>query len=111
MTALVVTDPRAVTWPHNPLTDRAFHKGNASRLVEAMTENGWTSGEFATFVQWRNAGRIVRQGERGTRCLLPTVTKRDDGTEFVSGKVRRGFVVFAFEQTELMGTDPTSEFP
>lgn len=95
--------------PHNPITERAFYKGNASRLVEAMCENGWSSGQFATFVQWKNAGRIVRQGERGTRCLLPTITKTDDGTEFVSGKVRRGFVVFAFEQTDAIPTVTTSQ--
>lgn len=111
MTIELVIDPRTITWPHNPLTDRAYYKGNASRLVEAMGENGWTSGEFATFVQWRNAGRIVRQGERGTRCLLPTVTRTDDGGEQVSGKIRRGFTVFAFEQTDPTGTGPTSELP
>ena len=109
MTIDLVADPRTVTCPHNPITDRSFHKGNASRLVEAMTDNGWTSGEFATFVQWKNAGRIVRQGQRGTRCLLPTVTKRDDGIEVVSGKVRRGFVVFALEQTDAIPTGSTSQ--
>ena len=104
MTIELVVDPRTIAWPHNPITERAFHKGNASRLVEAMTENGWTAGEFATFVQWRNAGRVVRRGEQGTRCLLPTITKNDDGTERVSGKIRRGFTVFAVEQTEPIPT-------
>lgn len=104
MTIDLVVDPRTVTWPHNPITERAFHKGNASRLIEAMTENGWTAGEFATFVQWRNAGRIVRQGEHGTRCLLPTITKTKDGSETVSGRPRKGFTVFAIEQTELLPT-------
>ena len=104
MTIELVIDPRTVTWPHNPITERAYYKGNASRLIEAMTENGWTAGEFATFVQWRNAGRIVRQGEHGTRCLLPTITKTKDGSETVSGKIRRGFTVFAIEQTELLPT-------
>jgi antirestriction protein ArdC len=100
----LVVDPRTIAWPHNPITERAFHKGNASRLVEAMTENRWTSGEFATFVQWRNAGRIVRQGEHGTKCLLPTITKTDDGGELVSGKIRREFTVFAIEQTKPIPT-------
>lgn len=100
MTAVVVTDPRTMVWPSNPITEREFHKGNASRLIEAMDVNGWASGQFATFVQWKGAGRIVRKGERGTRCLLPTVTRHEDGTETVSGKVRRGFVVFAWEQTD-----------
>jgi hypothetical protein len=104
MTIDLVIDPRTIAWPHNPITERSFHKGNASRLVEAMTDNGWTAGQFATFVQWKNAGRIVRQGEHGTKCLLPTITKTDNGTEVVSGKIRRGFTVFAIEQTELLPT-------
>ena len=104
MTIDLVTDPRTVASPRNPITERAFPKGNASRLREAMTDNGWTSGEFATFVQWKNAGRIVRKGEHGTRCLLPTITRNEDGSETVSGKIRRGFTVFAIEQTELLPT-------
>lgn len=104
MTIELVVDPRTVQWPHNPITKREFLKGNASRLIEAMCDNDWTAGEFATFVQWKNAGRIVRQGEHGTKCLLPTITKTDNGTEVVSGKIRRGFTVFAIEQTEPIPT-------
>jgi antirestriction protein ArdC len=102
MTIEIVLDPRTVQWPHNPTTGREFLKGNASRLIEMMNERGFTSGEFATFVQWKNAGRMVRKGERGTSCLLPTITKREDGSETVSGKPRRGFTVFAIEQTEVL---------
>ena len=104
MSIEIVVDPRTVTWPHNPITGREFLKGNASRLIEMMNERQFTSGQFATFVQWKNAGRIVRQGEHGTRCLLPTITKTKDGSETVSGKIRRGFTVFAIEQTELLPT-------
>lgn len=100
----IVVDPRTMAWPHNPITGRDFLKGNASRLIEMMNERQFTSGQFATFVQWKNAGRIVRQGEHGTRCLLPTITKTKDGSETVSGKIRRGFTVFAIEQTELLST-------
>lgn len=109
MTIEIVVDPRTVQWPHNPITGRDFLKGNASRLIEMMQERQFTSGQFATFVQWKNAGRIVRKGERGTPCLLPTVTKREDGSETVTGKPRRGFTVFAIEQTEPMVTVPTNQ--
>lgn len=104
MTIEIVVDPRTIAWPHNPTTGRDFLKGNASRLIEMMNERSWSSGEFATFVQWKNAGRVVRRGEKGTRCLLPTITKNDDGTERVSGKPRQEFTVFALEQTEVVAT-------
>lgn len=111
MSIEIVVDPRTIQWPCNPITGRDYARGNASRLIELMSEQGWPSGEFATFVQWRNGGRIVRRGERGATCLLPTVTRSDDDLEIVSGKVRHCFVVFALEQTDPMGTDPTSELP
>ena len=109
MSIEIVVDPRTMAWPHNPITGRDFLKGNASRLIEMMNEHGWSAGQFATFVQWKNAGRIVRKGERGTSCLLPTIAKREDGSETVSGKPRRGFTVFAIEQTEPMATVPTNQ--
>ena len=109
MSIEIVVDPRTMAWPHNPTTGRDFLKGNASRLIEMMNENEWTAGQFATFVQWKNAGRIVRKGEHGTKCLLPTITRTDDGGEVVSGKPRRGFTVFAIEQTEPMATVPTNQ--
>ena len=104
MSIEIVVDPRTMAWPHNPITGREFLKGNASRLIEMMQERQFTSGQFATFVQWKNSGRMVRKGERGTSCLLPTITKREDGSEVVTGKPRRGFTVFAIEQTELLPT-------
>lgn len=85
----------------NPTTGKDFTRGNADRLAAAMDENGWTSGQFATFVQWKNAGRIVRKGEHGTKCLLPKIEKVD-GEEIATGQIVRGFTVFAIEQTEVL---------
>lgn len=86
----------------NPTTGKDFTRGNAVRLAEAMDENNWSSGQFATFVQWKAAGRIVRKGEHGTKCLLPKIEKNDDGTETATGRIVRGFTVFALEQTEVI---------
>ena len=90
------------TFPFNPTTGRDFTRGNAVRLLEAADDNGFTSGQWATFVQWKAAGRVVRKGQHGTKCLLPKVEKNDDGVETVTGKIVRGFTVFAFEPTEAM---------
>jgi antirestriction protein ArdC len=88
------------TLPTNPTTGREFTRGNAARLMEAAEENGYTSGQWATFVQWKNAGRVVVKGQHGTKCLLPKIEKNEDGTEAATGKIVRGFTVFALEQTE-----------
>jgi antirestriction protein ArdC len=88
------------TLPTNPTTGRDFTRGNAVRLLEAADAAGYTSGQWATFVQWKNAGRMVRKGQHGTKCSLPKVEKDVDGNEIATGVIIRSFTVFALEQTE-----------
>jgi antirestriction protein ArdC len=86
--------------PHTPTTGKDFTRGNATRLVEAETEFGYPTSEWATYRQWIAAGRQVRKGEQGVKCLLPKVQRTDDGTEVATGRIVRGFHVFNISQTD-----------
>jgi antirestriction protein ArdC len=95
MTTIYITDV-----PLNPTTGRVFTKGNATRLLEASDAMSYQSPLWATFKQWKSINRTVKKGEHGTRCLLPVITRTEDGEEIAQGKIRRSFTVFNLEQTE-----------
>lgn len=86
--------------PINPVTNRPFTRGNADRLATAASESDYASTQWATFNQWKTAGRIVRKGEHGTRCLLPVIERTADGEDVATGRIRKSFTVFNLEQTE-----------
>lgn len=99
-----MTDVLAETIPEptNPVSGQPFHKGNLVRILTAAMDEGYRDGRWATYRQWQSIGRQVRKGEHGVPCLLPTIRKDEDGRTMVSGKPRRGYTVFAYEQTDEM---------
>jgi len=84
--------------PYNATTSMAYRGSN---VAELMTR-GYGSPEWATFLQWREAGYKVKKGEKGTHCLhFGKTTKKDTqtGKTKVTGYMK-GFVVFNREQVE-----------
>lgn len=78
--------------PINFTTKQPYTGGNA------LTLGG---GEWATFIQWRNAGYKVKKGEKGTRLgrVLEYSTKNKEG-KLEDKKGLRTFVVFSTAQVE-----------
>ena len=58
----------------------------------------------ATFNRWKGVGRYVKKGEKGIAILQPTVWKRLEGTEEVSGVSFKILHIFAYDQTQ--GAEP-----
>lgn len=69
---------------HNPVTARDFGKANAATLEQAFKAGGYRARQWATFQQWKNAGRAVIKGERGCELTMARGWK---------------FRVFNFDQT------------
>src|SRR5687767_807034 len=68
------------TVPTNAVTGEAYQGNNVNRLLVAELERGYGPGGWAGFKQWLTAGRVVRKGERGTRCQrVVTVTDEKTG--------------------------------
>lgn len=61
----VLGDP----FPRNGLTGRAYQGNNILLLLLAAEDNGYTSNEWFTYLQAKEAGGQVRGGERGTHIL------------------------------------------
>lgn len=76
----------SVMFPLNARTGGRYTGFNPIRLAIAATDAGYTSGLWATYVQWQQLGAQVRKNEKGTECVRwITVTKRDKAT----GEVER----------------------
>ena len=87
---------------YNATTKHIYSSANRIILVTAMQDKGWQDGLFAGFHQWKEAGRSVRKGEKGTQVAMfvyKAVTK-DGQQEKV--KVRKVAYVFNIAQTEPM---------
>ena len=80
--------------PTNFSTKQPYTGGNALVLG---------GGEWATFIQWREAGYIVKKGEHGTRLgrVLEYSTKNKEG-KLEEKRGLKTFVVFNREQVEVV---------
>ena len=68
------------TVPFNATTRKFYQGRNMAKLMEACEDNGWKSGAFATYVQWRRVGRVVTSGKgSGTKCMY--VRNTNEGQE------------------------------
>lgn len=91
---------------HNAVTGLAYQGGN--QVILAMDSNirGFKSYEWATFLQWKQAGFNVKKGEKAGSHIVKFVTvdkktKKSDGSIKISeGAVPRGYAIFNREQVE-----------
>ncbi|MGH1384312.1 ArdC family protein [Kordia sp.] len=56
--------------PENPTTGNQYQGVNILSLWFNQESKGFTSNEWATFNQWREAGANVRKGEKGSRIIF-----------------------------------------
>ena len=64
--------------PHNVVTKKAYRGGNAFWLALCAANNDYTSGEWATFKQWKEKGATVKKGEKSTPIFFFSVFERED---------------------------------
>lgn len=83
--------------PKNALTGAEYKGGNVVRLLTVAVERGYSAGDWAGFHQWRELGRTVRKGEKGTSGLTVIDLKNDEGK---TKRGARGFTVFHYDQTD-----------
>lgn len=83
--------------PRNAITGLCYKGRNVSTLAGA----GYSEPEWATFIQWREAGYNIRKGEHGERIMTfnPTTRPDKDG-KIVESTAVRCYVVFNREQVE-----------
>lgn len=102
------------TIPTNPTTGREYSGSNLEPLVALCLEHQ-LCGEFATFRQWRAAGRIVKKGSKGVKVVR--VSERIEETEDkkTGEKVKekrtwgKAYYVFPVEWTEPIEDAPAPE--
>jgi len=89
-------------FPYNATNNHVYSARNAEILEQALQRHGWTSPQFAGFHQWKQAGRVVKKGEKGTpvEMFVDKKIETDGGTEKL--KVRKVKFVFNIDQTEIL---------
>jgi 16S rRNA G966 N2-methylase RsmD len=95
--------------PINAVTGKPYSGGNVAKLIDAMdSDPRFVTGAFSTFRQWLAIGRCVRKGEACAARLLAFSDGQTQETESgeVKGKgkakFKKGFCVFAIEQTDAI---------
>lgn len=85
----------------NISTKNTYQNSNLEALEEVATELGFESRIWGTFLQWKNIGRTVKKGEKGTQIIKPVEKKivNQHGKEIEKMIVRR-YTIFNLEQTK-----------
>ena len=98
--------------PRNPTTGRTYAGQNLWHLIGCQLAHGYTSGQWAGFHQWKNAGAMVRKGERASYAVRATVRPCCDAAETCGGDcggrkrvTLRALAVFAREQIDIVDGD------
>jgi len=60
----------ALFMPVNATSGKAYRGVNILALWAIAEHRGYSSGEWATFKQWTEAGAKVRKGEKGGACCF-----------------------------------------
>lgn len=83
--------------PFNPITGTIYKGMNIDALMRASKCLEW-----ATFIQWRDAGYRIVKGSRGTsiRTFAETTTKNKQTGKLESGHAPRYYTLFNKEQVE-----------
>lgn len=93
--------------PFNATTGQPYKGGNVIRLLEAEGEFGFNHASgWAGFHQWKDAGRVVRKGQHGTKCLRVLEFEEASGRKDTRPRV---FTVFHFDQTDPITESGTAE--
>ena len=110
--------------PRNAITGHEYRGVNVVVLWCIAEEQGYATGQWATFRQWKSAGASVRKGERAAPVVFwkkfdrkPTDDDDDDGNARKSFMMARGYSVFNVaqvdgyepEEAELPGERPLVE--
>jgi antirestriction protein ArdC len=84
----------------NISTNNTYQNSNLEALEKAGTAFGFESRIWGTFLQWKNIGRTVKKGEKGTQIIKPVSKKivNQNGKELEKNIVRR-YTIFNLEQT------------
>ena len=91
----------------NFITRKPYQGGNADTLQDVIESQGFQSIEFGTFIQFKNAGRMVQKGQKGVKLCKPVEKEyKDKKTGKVTKKtIVTGFTVFNLEQTEVLAVE------
>lgn len=81
----------------NGVSKIIYKGGNQIRLQEAFLSNGFTSNNWVTFLQAKQIGKSVKEGEHGVRLVKYMENKTKKGKVEVAV---RAFTVFNFDQLE-----------
>jgi len=86
----------------NPLTNKMFHGRNVWTLELNYLINNYTSCEWSTPLQYKNADNCINKGEKCTLLTLAVHEKIKDenGKEKEKFKYFKGYYVANFEQTK-----------
>lgn len=102
----VSTTSGSTAAPFNPVTGNTYSGQNEMLLQVAQSVRGYTAAQWAGFVQWQQAGRVVKKGEKATEIIMMKSKKLTSPTgEIVIKKFPSGACVFNIEQTELKGAE------
>lgn len=93
-----------ITLDINTKTKQPYSGGNASLLQSTRTKNGYNSNEWGTFLCWKQLGRTVNKGEKGTECTrvvsITTNSLDKDGNPKIKS-IPKFFKVFNEDQTTV----------
>lgn len=108
--AIVLTPELLGLLPFNPTTGRPYSGKNGPALLEAAAEAGRSSGEWAGFHQWAEAGRMVRKGEKGTQIQQLRTKKGEAADGSDDRRYATTVTVFHVEQTGELTDDERREY-
>ena len=112
--------PGELCWPVNCTTGRRYRGNNAVLLLATALTRGWGDMRWAGFGQIRNAGGMVRKGEKGTPVLVwrerrgATAAGEDDTGEEESRSSFFATVHYVFNAAQADGLDlgdPVAQAP
>lgn len=85
--------------PYNATTRVQYQGANIERLAGSKRAKGYSSDEWATFLQWKQAGFMVKKGEKATTCVtFGETSKVNKAGKVVASSYARGFCLFNRDQ-------------
>lgn len=117
----------ALFMPVNATSGKAYRGVNILALWAIAEHRGYSSGEWATFKQWTEAGAKVRKGEKGAHVVFWSTYEKNgeggdsdaeaNGAEKETGMFAKAYTVFNANQVdgyspkEQPATSPVAECP
>lgn len=104
--------------PVNVVSKRPYRGINVLLLWLLAEQHGFSSGEWATYDQWKELGAQVRKGEKAALVVFWKISERkgeepDSGEETANMRsiLARGYHVFNAAQVEGYSPEPAPELP